>query len=131
MARQYCRLHDGAGTRSLLDDGATEKAIHAPAKMEVSFRFFDGQRSGSRGWSHRTFFAIRFASSQQLLMNSCVSGLMLRCFNVTIPTGTWPSGCFTCRIFSSRRRAENLHTESGKIEIKRPVASVPSRKFVA
>ena len=31
-ARQHCRLHDGAGMRSLLDDGATEKATHAPTK---------------------------------------------------------------------------------------------------
>ena len=31
MARQYCRLHHGAGTR-LLDDGATEKVIHTPTK---------------------------------------------------------------------------------------------------
>ena len=29
---QCCRLHDGARMLSLLEDGATEKATHGPAK---------------------------------------------------------------------------------------------------
>src|SRR5262245_53634864 len=34
MARQYCRLHDGAVTRSLLDDGATAEAGTQPLQHQ-------------------------------------------------------------------------------------------------
>ena len=56
-------------------------------------------------------------------MNNFARGLMVRFFKVTIPTGMWPSDCLTGKTFNSGRQVENLNTEFGNIEIKRPVAS--------
>ncbi len=75
------------------------------------------------GGVYRIFFASCFASSRQLLMNSCARGLMVRFFKMTIPTGAWPSDCLTARTFNSGRLAERLYAEYGEIEINRPVAS--------
>jgi len=55
-------------------------------------------------------------------MKSCVTGLSVRFFKVTIPTGTLLSDCWTGKAFNSGRLVENLNMQSGIIEIKRPVA---------
>src|SRR5215475_2218373 len=73
--------------------------------------------------AYRIFLPGCLASSRQLLMKSCARGLMVRFFNKTIPTGTWPNDCLMGRTCNFGRQPENLNTEFGKIEIKRPVAS--------
>jgi hypothetical protein len=50
-------------------------------------------------------------------------GLVVRLFNKTIPTGTWPIDCLMGRTCNFGRQPENLNTEFGNIEMKRPVAS--------
>src|SRR5665811_2335729 len=63
-----------------------------------------------------------FATSRALSIKSCVTGLSVRYFSVTIPLGTRAIGSSTGRTFSSKCWVGNINAEVGKIVRKRPVA---------
>src|SRR5262245_50177436 len=63
-------------------------------------------------------------------MNSFGRGLRIRPFIVTIPTGTLLKAGSTDKIFRSERFPENLSTDSGKTESRRPCATKLSRACV-
>ena len=55
-------------------------------------------------------------------MKSFATGLSVRFFRVTMPTGTRAIGSSTGKTLSSGRLVGNLNAEAGKIVRKRPVA---------
>ena len=63
-----------------------------------------------------------FAASRALSMKSFATGLSVRFFRVTIPTGTRTIGNSMGKTLSSGRLVGNLNEEAAKIPRKRPVA---------
>ena len=60
------------------------------------------------------FLRLRLRDIPRSVNEKLRGGLRVRFFNVTIPTGTWISGCLTRSTFSSGRLAENLNAEPKK-----------------
>src|SRR5215216_447361 len=75
-----------------------------------------------RSW-HYHLLASGLATSRACWMKSCVTGLSVRFFRVSIPIGTEGSGSSTGKTLNWGRVVGNFNLDVEKIDRKRPVAN--------